>query len=456
MDRILDSMKEVEKIISGWGNIPRAKTKVVQVSCEKDDIAAIKEYSNIIPRGLGRSYADQSTNEAHFVLDIVPWKRFLHFDEEAGILECESGCSLDDIIKAYAPKGWFPMISPGTKFVTIGGAIANDVHGKAHHVDGTFINCVKSFKILLADGSIVKASREVYSDLFYGAFGGLGLLGVILSAEIQLRKVETCYFTQKSIPVSNIDELLEQIDANDKLYNYSVAWVDSLAKGEHLGRGVLIVGNATKREELPPKLKQEPLKVHKNSILKVPFYMPSFTLNAVTVRTLNALLYWKQKNGTGISHYDSFFYPLDMVNDWNKGYGKKGFIQYQFVVPLENGKQSIREILYKIAHSGCNPFLNVLKKFGDNSGGILSFPKSGYTFAIDFPITRRLKAFTVELDRVVYEAGGRLYLGKDAYLTAEMFQKMYPEYKQFLVLKKKYDPNNVWQSDLSRRLALNV
>jgi FAD/FMN-containing dehydrogenase len=187
----------------------------------------------------------------------------------------------------------------------------------------------------------------------------------------------------------------------------------------------------------------------------IPFYLPSFVLNTFTVKILNSILYWKQKNSSGLSHYDTFFYPLDMINNWNRGYGKRGFIQYQFVLPEKNGKENIRRIMESITMRGCNPFLNVLKKFGSNKSGPLSFPMPGYTFAIDFPITKRLKNFTRKLDMMVLEAGGRLYLGKDAYLDADTFRQMYPEFEAFSNLKSKYDPDNIWQSDISRRLKIN-
>ena len=229
--------------------------------------------------------------------------------------------------------------------------------------------------------------------------------------------------------------------------------MDSLATGKNLGRGVLNLGNMASVEELPEKSRTNPLFVSGKPKLKVPFYLPGFSLNTVTVALLNKVLEIKQRAGTGISHYDGFFYPLDMINNWNRGYGKKGFIQYQFVVPLETGREHIGQIMNKIASSGCVPFLNVLKKFGKKSR-LLSFPMEGYTFAIDFPVTSKLRVFTKELDQLVLDCGGRIYLGKDAMLDAAMFRQMYPEHQEWLVVKQKYDPTCVFQSDLSRRLEL--
>lgn len=441
-----------EEVLSGWGNIPKAKSRVIAIQSEQDMKNALK-LDKVIPRGLGRSYADQATNAGGWVLKMEKMNHFLSFDKEKGILDCQAGVSLEDIIQNFAPKGWFPMINPGTKYVTIGGAIANDIHGKAHHIDGSFVNCVLDFTIILADGSVVKASREENSDLFWANFGGLGLLGTILTVRLQLRKIETTYFIQKSIPARNLEEMLQAIDESDKHFAYSVAWIDSLGKGKDLGKGVLVVGNEAKRKDLPQKHLTNPLKVSGKPKLAVPFYLPAFSLNTFTVSLLNKALYLKQKSSTGLAHYDGFFFPLDMINDWNRGYGRRGFIQYQFVLPEENGKENIRRILKEITKSDCVPFLNVLKKFGKGQG-ILSFPMKGYTFAIDFPITPQLKPFTQKLDKMVLEAGGRIYLGKDAYLDEDTFKAMYPQYTQWLEVKRKYDPDNHFTSDLARRIGL--
>ncbi len=443
-----------EENLSGWGNIPHATGKVAYPRDAKD----IKESvvaDKIIPRGLGRSYADQSTNTNHSILKTERMNHFLAFNNDTGILTCEAGVSLEDVIEYLAPRGWFPMITPGTKYITIGGAIANDVHGKAHHADGSFVNCTISFTIMLADGRILKASREENSDLFWANFGGLGLLGTILTTTIQLRKIETTYFTQKAFAAKNLDEMLDAIEESEKNFTSSVAWLDSMARGKSLGRGVLTMGNHATLAELPSKLKSNPLKVGKKPKLSVPFYLPSFSLNPLTVKILNTALYIMQKNGKAIAHYDKFFYPLDMINNWNKGYGKKGFIQYQFVLPEKNGRENIRTILTEITKSDCVPFLNVLKKFGEGQG-MLSFPSKGYTFAIDFPITNQLKPFTKKLDDIVLGMGGRIYLGKDAYLDEATFKAMYPQHKEWLDIKRKYDPTNRYSSDLSRRIGLEL
>lgn len=441
-----------EEILSGWGNIPKAPSKVAYPENERE----VKDFLGtdiLLARGKGRSYADQATNTEHTVLKMEKMNNFLHFDDKNGILTCEAGVTLADIIEDLAPKGWFPLICPGTKHVTLGGAIANDIHGKAHHADGSFVNCVLSFTIMLADGAVLNASREENSALFWANFGGLGLLGTILNVTIKLRRIETTFFVQKSIVANNLQEMLQLIEDSDKAYSYSVAWIDSLAKGKNMGKGVLVVGNAATLDDLPLKHKKNPLRIAPPAKLSVPFYLPSFALNTFTVGLLNKVLHWKQQSGSGIAHYESFFFPLDMINNWNRGYGKRGFIQYQFVVPVANGKENIRRILTEITKSNCIPFLNVLKKFGKGQG-MLSFPFEGFTFAIDFPITPQLKPFIKKLDALVLEAGGRIYLGKDAYLDEATFKAMYPQYKAWLEIKKQYDPDNVFSSDLARRIRL--
>jgi len=440
-----------KKPLSGWGNYPVSESVQVMPR-NQDELSYNLPKSGTIARGLGRSYGDQATNSERLVCDCTKMNHFISWDDVNGILECEAGASLEEIITTFVPRGWMPMVCPGTKFVTIGGAIANDIHGKAHHVDGSFVNCVISFTIMLANGNVLTASRQENRDLFEANFGGLGLLGVILTARLQLRKIETSYFKQKSVKVKNLQEMLAALEKY-KDFNYSVAWVDSLAKGGKLGSGVLTVGDAAELKDLPDSLRKDPLKLHPVSKLRVPFFLPGFLLNTFTIRLLNKLIAFVQNSPKDFVHYEKFFFPLDMINDWNKGYGKRGFIQYQFVIPEAGGAENLYRILEMIAGSGCSPFLNVFKKMGKGQG-ILSFPFEGYTLAIDFPVTPSLKDFTKKLDAEVLRAGGRLYLGKDSMLDKEMFRAMYPQCDEWISVKTKYDPENVFSSDISRRLGL--
>ncbi len=444
-----------EKELSGWGNYPKVKTKLLKPRYV-EEVRQILKYKNNVARGLGRSYGDQSVNEDHFTTDLSALNHFISFDAEKGILECEAGVCLADIISTFAPKGWFPLITPGTKFVTIGGAIANDIHGKAHHVDGSFSSCVLEFKILLADGSLLTASRKENPDLFWANFGGLGLLGFIISAKIKLRKIETTYFITKSIKISNIEEMLDAFDQYDQQYQYSVAWIDPLAKGKSLGKGVLSLGNHATVAQLSPAKQKSPLKISSPAKLTLPFFLPDFSLNKYTVSVLNKAIEIVQSQNGSITHYESFFYPLDAIHYWNRGYGKRGFIQYQFVIPPVNGSYNITRILTKIASSGCVPFLNVLKKLGKAQTEMLSFPMEGYTFAIDFPVTKNLPSLIRDLDEMVLHMQGRIYLGKDAMLDEKTFRAMYPNFEKWLAVKQKYDPTNFFSSNIARRLGLKA
>ena len=436
-----------EKVLAGWGNYPRQRCDV-HTPLRRGKVAELL-HESVIARGLGRSYGDAALHDR--VIDCTRLDRYVEFNEATGILACESGVSLEQIITDFAPRGWFPMITPGTKFVTVGGCIANDVHGKAHHVDGCFSQCVLSMEVLLANGDVVTASRDQHNDLFWASMGGMGLLGIVLQATLQLRKIETTFFRQTAVKVGDLDALLDALDQYDHL-PYSVAWVDSLATGKHLGRGVLTVGDHASRSDLQGI--RDPLRITSPSPLVLPFEMPSGALNGVTVRILNGLLDFVQSHGAEIAHYEKFFYPLDFVGLWNRGYGPKGFTQYQFVIPLTDGRRRIREILERITTSGQAPFLNVLKKFGKERG-LISFPFEGYTFAIDFPVRDGLAELLRELDAMVLDAGGRVYLGKDAFMDATTFKAMYPKLPQWREAKAKYDPNTMFESALSKRVGLS-
>ncbi len=441
-----------DRVLSGWGNYPRVRCRVATPD-RRCDVAQLLEH-HTIARGLGRSYGDAAVNGRGVVLETRRLDRYLAFDEATGTLTCEAGTSLAQIIEDFAPRGFFPAITPGTKFVSVGGCIANDVHGKAHHVDGCFSECVEAMEVLLADGRVVTASRQEHPDLFWASFGGMGLLGIVLTATIRLRRVETTYFRQIAVPTKDLDELLEALEHYDARFPYSVAWIDSLATGRDLGRGVLTVGDHASLDDLPPTQRRAPLATAPPSPLVVPFELPSFTLNTFSVRLLNFVLGGVQAKGAPIAHYEKFFYPLDFVGEWNRGYGSRGFTQYQFVVPMEGGHRSVRAILERITSSGQAPFLNVLKRFGKESPAMLSFPFEGYTFAIDFPVRAGLPELLEELDAMVLDAGGRVYLGKDAFLDAATFRRMYPRLDRWREIKATYDPDERFSSSLSRRVGL--
>ncbi len=439
--------------LSGWGGNLYADCSVIEPESEAQIVAWL-DRGGTIARGLGRSYGDAAVNAGGQVLLTTRFARYLAFDGATGTLSCEAGVSLDQIIRHFAPRGWFPMITPGTKFVTIGGCIANDVHGKGHHAQGSFSRCVEGMTVLLASGEIVAASRTEKPDLFWATLGGMGLLGVVLTATIRLRKIETTYFRRKAIRVDDLGAMLAVFDEYDHAFPYSVATLDVFATGARLGRGVVVVGDHATRDELPPRLAANPLRVSGPPRLSVPFDLPELTLNRLSVRLLNAVISQVQTRAAAFGHYDEFVYPLDGLANWNRGYGRRGFTQYQFVIPIADGQRRMREILGAVLSAGELPFLNILKRLGSESGGVLSFPREGYTFAIDFPIRKNTVALLRRLDTMVLEAGGRVYLGKDSYLDAATFRAMYPDIDRWLETKVKYDPHDVFTSDLGRRVGL--
>lgn len=442
----------VRRVMSGWGNYPKVPCEVRGVD-SGTHLASRFDPQGTIARGRGRSYADQAVVDQGAVLSLGGMDRFTDFDATTGVLSCEAGTTLADIIQNFAPRGWFPMITPGTKHVTVGGCIANDVHGKGHHADGCFSRSVLDFDIVLADGQSVRCSPEHNADLFWATCGGLGLTGVITRVTLQLRRIETTYFRQQAIVVDNLVSLLEAFErTRDR--QYSVAWIDPLATGAKLGRGVLTVGDHASKADLLDTLASNPLVLAPAGKLGVPFHLPNYSLNQLTLRALNRVIGAMQAGAGSTARYDKFFYPLDAVSNWNRGYGTRGFTQYQFVVPLRDGESCLRPILECIAGSGFKPFLNVLKKFGPEGRGHLSFPFEGYTLAIDFPISRDLSGLMQRLDAMVIEAGGRVYLGKDAFLHGDSLRAMYPRLDEWLSIKRRVDPNEVFRSHLSARVGL--
>lgn len=439
--------------IAGWGNYPRLRCEVRYPQTPRE-LARAMNGRPAIARGLGRSYGDPALNDEGVVLDVTGLDRFLAFDEDSGALTCEAGASLEQIIETFAPRGFFPAITPGTKYVTVGGCIANDVHGKAHHVDGCFSRCVESMDLLLASGEVVTVSRETDAPLFWATVAGLGLTGVILRATLRLRRIETTWFHKKAIVVRDLHEMLDAIAENDAVYPYSVAWIDPLATGKQLGRGVLQVGDHAMKADLPRRLRAQARRVSPPPLVKLPFDLPNFALNPVTLRGLNLVLGQLMSRGGDFAHYEDFFYPLDMIDEWNRGYGSRGFTQYQFVIPLDDGPARMREILETIATSGQLPFLNVLKRFGAANEAPLSFPFQGWTFAIDFPIGPGLAELCARLDRLVLDAGGRVYLGKDAFLDASSMPAMYPRLDEWRAVKERVDPDGRFRSHLSDRVGL--
>jgi FAD/FMN-containing dehydrogenase len=414
-----------ETIPHSWGRYPTAQHRLIPITWTIDAFPDV-DGDKVLAFGMGRSYGDSCLNDGGTLLLTRGIDRLLQFDQRNGLLRCEAGVSLDNILKFADPRGWFLPTTPGTKFVTIGGAIANDIHGKNHHRAGTFGCHVTRFELLRSDGSRHECSPSQNQDLFSATIGGLGLTGLITWVELQLRAITGPMIDMESVKFHNLNEFLSLSAESDQKFEYTVAWLDCLAKGSSKGRGIFMRGNHASGD-VGRKIS------HGSPRINVPFVMPSFVLNLYLMRVFNSAYYAKQgpiKHST--VHYDSFFYPLDSIANWNRIYGPRGFFQYQLVVPL-NRADAVAEILDRILASRQGTFLAVLKTFGSiESPGMLSFPQPGITLALDFPNrgAATSKLFE-ELDAIVLEAGGRLYPAKDARMPAAVFQKSFPQWKTF-------------------------
>lgn len=441
----------MKKKIANWGNYPVIESDDVSFSWKEDLPGLLENKNNIIPRGNGRCYGDASL--AINTIDCTKLNKVLSFDTEKGILDCESGLTLDKILDIIVPKGWFLPVTPGTKFITIGGGVASDVHGKNHHVDGAISRHVLDMDIYTGSKGLITCSRDQYPDLFEATCGGMGLTGVITRVRFRLKKIETAFITQKQIKARNLSDVLNLFDEYAH-YTYSVAWIDCLKKGKGFGRSILILGEHTKPEELNGKQKEKALALPRKKQLTFPFNLPSFALNALTVKMFNFLYYHKntRREINNIVSYEPFFYPLDAILHWNRGYGKKGFIQYQFVLPVER-RDGLERILNEISRRGLGSFLAVLKVFGEQDD-LISFPKKGYTLALDFPVRKGLFEFLDELDKIVLECGGRLYLSKDARMKPETLRKGYDRFNDFVQIIRNYDPEQKFSSIQSERLEI--
>ncbi|MGB8192135.1 MAG: FAD-binding oxidoreductase [Chitinophagaceae bacterium] len=441
----------MKKQIANWGNYPAMQSDERSFAFDDQLKEVLNTPGSFIPRGNGRCYGDASL--ADVTVSTLKYDKILSFDIENGILECQSGITLDQVLEVIVPKGWFLPVTPGTKFITVGGAIASDVHGKNHHVDGCFSHHVLEMDVLLGNGEILLCTPGRHTDLFEATCGGMGLTGVITRVKFGLKKIETSYIRQKQIKAENLDEVLRLFDEH-KDYTYSVAWIDCLQKGKGFGRSILILGEHATLNELDEAKKKEPLKLPAKKQITFPINLPWWVLNTFTVKAFNFLYYLKntKKEINNIVSYEPFFYPLDAILHWNRGYGKKGFVQYQFVVPME-AKDGLIEILQRISDAGMGSFLAVLKVFGKQDS-LISFPKEGYTLALDFPVRKGLMEFLDELDEIVLKHGGRLYMSKDARMKPGMLEAGYPQLQQFKNIVHKYNPDQKFRSVQSDRLLI--
>ena len=435
--------------LSGWGRYPLQQSQQYHAT-HRQNVSdfVVKTPNELIARGLGRSYGDSAL--ANTTLNTQALTHFLNFEQETGIVHCSAGVSLAEILSVFVPKGWFLPVTPGTQFVTVGGAIASDVHGKNHHLDGCFSQHLINLTLCMASGECITCSPNTHRELFLATCGGMGLTGIIVSATIQLIPIESAFIEETTWKTNTLAETLEQFEAHHQS-TYSVAWIDCLTKGKHLGRSLLMLGEHAEQQH-----NEHNFKISPPSKLAVPFTMPNSLLNALTVKAFNTLYYHKvrQKKSQRLTHYAPFFYPLDSIQNWNRLYGKNGFTQYQFVLPKEAGLEGLTKILTQIVDSKRGSFLAVLKVFGKHNANYLSFPIEGYTLAIDFKIDPTLFAFLDKLDQIVLDYGGRLYLTKDARMSEQTFKKSYPQWEQFQQIRHQYGAQDTFNSVQSKRLGL--
>ena len=440
--------------LSGWGRYPRSYAAIV--SPETIEEVEPSSYESMIARGQGRSYGNAAMNEGGVVMMTEKLDRPISFDERTGWLTAEAGMTLAEVFQKFLPRGWFPSVTPGTRFVSLGGCVAAGVHGKNHHHDGTFGANLREIEIVLADGSRVRSSPEKNSELFWATVGGMGLTGVITEVTYRLVPVESAYVVVRHDKARDLDASLSLLEGEEWDDRYTVAWIDCLAKGRALGRSVLMRGHHAQAAELSRKIK-EPLLLKERGKLNLPFDLPQWVLNSLTISAFNQFYYLWQgaKREPFVTDYATFFHPLDSINNWNRMYGRRGFIQYQCVLPPVESLEGLRKLLEELARERRASFLAVLKRFGPQNQGLLSFPMEGYTLALDMPVSDAgLFRFLDRLDEIVLGHGGRVYLAKDTRVKAETFRRMYPKFSEWEKIKRKVDPENRFQSDLGRMLGI--
>jgi FAD/FMN-containing dehydrogenase len=424
-----------------WGRYPAYGANVIPLHWQSDfPSVAASIHNGALPVGMGRSYGDVCLLKDGNLLLTTAMNRLISFDPETGLLTAEAGVTLAQILDFAVPRGFFLPVSPGTKYVTLGGAIANDIHGKNHHVAGTFGRHITQFELVRSDGSRMLCSPTENPDFYAATIGGLGLTGVITWATLRLKPIVSRMIDYEGIQFHGIDEFLD-LTEQSKDIEYTVSWIDCASTGRNFARGVFMQGDhSTRKDSLGQSSKPK---------LVFPFDAPGFALNALSVSLFNTAFFHKQihKRVVALQDYEPFFYPLDKVLHWNRMYGKRGLLQFQYVIPWEHAKEGTIAILHEVSKSGLASFLAVLKAFGDvPSPGMMSFPKPGITLALDFPIKPE-KSFPLfsRLADMVCEFGGRLYPAKDAAMTAPQFQSFYPQWEQFARYRDPMLTSSFWE-----------
>ncbi len=445
--------------LTGWGMTEPTWAEVVAPGSADEVAGLVKgaaEAGGVIARGLGRSYNNAAQNDGGVVVSTAGLGRVLSFDADSGVVVCEAGVSLEQLMVRFLPQGWFVPVTPGTRKVSVGGAIAADVHGKNHHKVGSFAKHVLSLDLLTADGAVRTVTPGGNPELFWATAGGMGLTGIVLRASVRLKPVKTSRLIVDTVRTADIDETMAYLSETDARFDYTVAWTDCLAAGSKLGRSVITSGNFAAVDDLPAKEQDKPLAFKDSALVGAPPVFPTGLLNRRTVALLNEAYYRKapMRRIGEIQTIGEFFHPLDSIRNWNRVYGPAGFRQYQYVVPFE-AADVVRRSLERISALRAPSFVTVLKRFGAGDPGLLSFPMPGWTLALDFPAkTPWLSQLLGELDELVIDAGGRLYLAKDSRIPAGLMGRMYPRLGEFRRVRSQFDPDGLFESDLSRRLAL--
>ncbi|MEX0607401.1 MAG: FAD-binding oxidoreductase [Halofilum sp. (in: g-proteobacteria)] len=439
--------------LAGWGNWPVADVRLGQLRYADEAPARLAEAPSLIARGNGRAYGDAALNP-ELTLSMRGLSRVRVFDRSEGRITVEAGALLSDLLPVLIRAGWFVPVTPGTKFVTIGGMAAADVHGKNHHGAGSFAHYVDALELLTADGQTLICTPWDNAELFAATLGGMGLTGVILSVTFRLQPIETTWMRQETLACSDLDSVMAAFEESGD-WTYSVAWIDCLASGGDLGRSLLYRAEHARPDELAHARRSDPLALPRRHELAVPFYLPGMALNGMTVRAFNAWYYRRNaaRAGTSLVDLDSYFYPLDAIGEWNRIYGRGGFAQHQSVLPLDQARNALGAMLERIAGAGSGSFLTVLKRLGPGRSG-LSFPLEGYTLALDFPVNARNHALLDELDTIVEAHGGRIYLAKDARAGRSVIEAGYPEIESFRALRAQSGARARMESLMSRRLGL--
>ncbi|UXY29448.1 FAD-binding oxidoreductase [Streptomyces sp. HUAS TT20] len=451
-------MSEDTVSVTGWGRTAPTAARLIRPRSYEQAVAAVRNCGarGGIARGLGRAYGDAAQNAGGSVIDMTGLDRIHAIDADGGTVLCDAGVSLHRLMEVLLPLGWFVPVTPGTRQVTVGGAIGADIHGKNHHVSGSFCRHVLSFELLTADGEIHAVGRG--TPLFDATAGGMGLTGVILTATMRLLPVETSYLSVDTERATDLDDLMARLTATDHRYRYSVAWIDLLARGAATGRAVLTRGDHAPRQALRKGTRawRRPLSFRPRQLPAAPALVPDGLLGRTSVGLFNELWYRRAPRARigELQRISAFFHPLDAVPHWNRIYGRDGFVQYQFVVGYGQ-EEALRRIVHRISEHRCPSFLAVLKRFGDADPGWLSFPVPGWTLALDIPAALPgLGTFLDELDEEVAAAGGRVYLAKDSRLRPDVLASMYPRLADFRALRAELDPRGLFVSDLARRLGL--